>query len=96
MTNSETRGITLALARNDHAYLGLRPADAIPTAPCALLAAPSLNSLQEALIVAGNHWPQCTHWDLIASDALVKIPPPNSPPRVRTLKTPVSLTTFTT
>jgi hypothetical protein len=96
MTQSETRGIMIALARNDHAYLGIRPADAIATAPAALLAAPGLNPLQEALLVAGNYWPQCSKWDLIASDQIVKIPPPKAPPTVRTLKTPISLTQFST
>jgi hypothetical protein len=96
MTNAETRGVMLALARNDHAYLGVRPADAIATAPAAKLAGPSPVALQEALLVAANHWPQCTRWDLIASDALVKIPPAGCPPQFHTFKTPVSLTQFGT
>ena len=101
MTHEETRALMQALARSDHRFLGIRPADATPAeAPCIVLDAAkggaSANTLGDALLLAANYWPACTKWALIASDNQLHLTQPDWPPRMHCLEMPATLTTFTT
>jgi hypothetical protein len=87
----------VALASCDHAYIGVRPADATPIqAPCFILAGRSATCLADVMLMAGKHWPTCSRWALIASDEQLKLSNPEWPPTMHALQMPATLTTFGT
>jgi hypothetical protein len=112
MTLTETRAIAKCLRKADHAYLGIRPADATPsaTAPAFLLTDHTEASFGYQLGCARLYWPACTKWALIGSDQINQehsdhmpnefqagpAAPPGLPPTLRTLASADVLTTFET
>jgi hypothetical protein len=62
--------VAKALHENDHAYVGIRPADATPaaSAPAFILQEQTLGGFSYQLEAAANYWPKCSKWALIASD----------------------------
>jgi hypothetical protein len=112
MTPTETLAIARALSSEDHAYIGIRPADATPgtTAPAFLLTDHTESSFSYQLACARLYWPACRRWALIGSDQINQEhsdhmlnefqagppAPPGVPPTLRTLTSPDVLTTFET
>ena len=101
MTPTETRTLMQALRNSDHAFLGIRPADATPAeAPCIVLQGATANDLSYALVTAGQHWPECTEWNLIGSDEELSIAQPwnadGTPSDLRALRMPDTLASFET
>ena len=65
MTPAETRQLLIALRKQDHRHVGVRPADATPAeAPCIVLDEPTANALGYAMVTAGQVWPDCEEWVL--------------------------------
>jgi len=112
MTPTQTRAIARALSSEDHAYIGIRPADATPgtTAPAFLLTNHTEASFSYQLACARLYWPACTRWALIGSDQINQEhsdhmrnefqpgepAPPGVPPTLRTLTSADVLITFET
>jgi hypothetical protein len=112
MTPTENSAIVHALSSEDHAYIGIRPADATPatTAPAFVLTDHTEASFSYQLACARLYWPGCTRWALIGSDQISQEhsdhmlnefqpgepAPPGVPPTLRTLASAAVLTTFET
>ena len=93
MTPQELRTTLQALRASDHAYKGVRPADATPPdAPAFVLDDDSVGSLDYAASAAADYWPQCSQWELIASDDGGA--QSNWPAGLMSLRTPVTLAKF--
>jgi hypothetical protein len=112
MTPAEIREIARVLSSEDHAYIGIRPADAAPTttAPAFLLADHTEESFNYQLACAWLYWPACRRRAPIGSDQINQEPsdhmlnefqagpqaPPGVPPTLRTLTASDVLITFET
>jgi hypothetical protein len=94
MTPTDIRKAIAALTKADYHFVGLRPADAAPTAPCILLPAHDVGGLSYAADAAGRHWPDCTDWALIAADDELIMQDPAWPVEMRALRSPVQIAAF--
>ena len=94
---ADTRALMVALHYNDHAYLAVRPTDATPAeAPGIVLGGSTANDLSYAMITAGQHWPDCTAWDLIGSDEQMTLHVKGWPPTMHAFRKPLVLASFAT
>lgn len=94
MTPQQLRTILQALRASDHAYKGVRPADATPAeAPAFILQDGTVGSLDYAASAAADFWPQCKQWELIASDERIG-QAADWPAGLYALKAPTTLATF--
>jgi hypothetical protein len=97
MSPKDTRALMTALHTNDHAHLGIRPADATPAeSPCVLMGGATANDLSYALVTAGQVWPDCEDWALIGSDEVEQLASPGDVPTMHALRSPDTLATFAT
>jgi hypothetical protein len=95
MKPQELRTALQALRSSDHAYKGVRPADATPAeAPAFILEDDTAGSLDYAASSAADYWPQCSQWALIAGDEEVTDASDDWPPGLQALRTPVTLAQF--
>jgi len=93
--NARRAAALRAIASSDHAYIGIRPADATPAeSPCIILDGTGSTDLDSAEAAAGNEWPDAKQWSLIASDEALIRKDPTWPPRMRALRAPITLTTY--
>jgi hypothetical protein len=70
MKAGEIHAVLQALHANDHAFVGIRPCDALPSAsaPAFVLADATLASFSYQIEQASDYWPNCRRWALIGSD----------------------------
>jgi hypothetical protein len=95
MTATDTLHAVAAIQATDHAYLGIRPADATPTeAPAVVISTRDPKGLAYALQEARERWPECPRWALIGSDQLLHLIDPTWPPELREFRAPSQLATF--
>jgi hypothetical protein len=91
----ELRTTLQALRSSDHAFKGVRPADATPAeAPAFLLEDDTVGSLDYAASAAADYWPACSQWALIAGDEQLADQSKDWPPGLHALNKPVTLATF--
>jgi hypothetical protein len=94
MTHQQLRTTLQALRASDHAYKGVRPADATPAeAPAFVLQDDTVGALDYAASAAADYWPEARQWELIASDEQLGAQG-DWPPGLAALRTPVTLATF--
>lgn len=94
MTPQELRATLQALRASDHAFKGIRPADATPAdTPAFVLNDDTVGSLDYAASEAADYWPECSQWNLIASDDQLGAKG-DFPPGMLMLQTPVVLAKF--
>jgi hypothetical protein len=94
MTHLQLRTTLQALRGSDHAYKGVRPADSTPAeAPAFILQDDTVGSLDYAASAAIDYWPQCSQWELIASDEQLGAKG-DWPPGLSALQTPITIATF--
>jgi len=93
--NARRAAALRAIASSDHAYIGIRPADATPAeSPCIILDGTTTEDLDTAEAAAANQWPDAKQWAIIASDETTIKRDPTWPPRMRALRAPVTLTSY--
>jgi len=94
MTHQQLRTTLQALRGSDHAYKGIRPADATRAeAPAFVLQDDTVGSLDYAASAAVDYWPECEQWDLIASDEQLGAQG-DWPAGLVALRTPIKLANF--
>lgn len=94
MTPTTTRAVLQALTTCDHAYIGIRPKDAAPLAPCIILPSHDVAGLAYAADAAGRFWPECQSWIILAADDELIMQDPAWPPEMRALRSPDQIAAF--